>query len=46
VERNGSVIIDFVVKSVDAEINVAELVADNNLCPHQDYIYFSMPTDD
>jgi superfamily II DNA or RNA helicase len=31
---------------VDAEINVAELVADNNLCPHQDYIYFSMPTDD
>jgi superfamily II DNA or RNA helicase len=31
---------------VDAEINVAELIADNNLCPHQDYIYFSMPTQD
>lgn len=31
---------------VDAEINVAELVAENNLCPHQDYIYLSMPTDD
>jgi superfamily II DNA or RNA helicase len=31
---------------VDAEINVAELVADRNLCPHQDYIYFSMPTVD
>lgn len=31
---------------VDAEINVAELVAEQNLCPHQDYIYFSMPTND
>jgi superfamily II DNA or RNA helicase len=31
---------------VDAEINVAELVADKNLCPHQDYIYFSIPTVD
>lgn len=31
---------------VDAEINVAELVAEHNLCPHQDYIYFSLPTSD
>ncbi|MFK7948358.1 MAG: DEAD/DEAH box helicase family protein [Saprospiraceae bacterium] len=31
---------------VDAEINVAELVAEHNLCPHQDYIYFSLPTND
>lgn len=31
---------------VDAEINVAELVAEQNLCPHQDYIYFSLPTSD
>ncbi len=29
---------------VDAEISIPELVADNNLCPHQDYIYFSYPT--
>lgn len=29
---------------VDAEISVPELVAEGNLCPHQDYIYFSEPT--
>ncbi len=31
--------------SIDEEIHVAELVAEKNLCPHQDYIYFSSPTD-
>ena len=29
---------------VDAEISAPELVRENNLCPHQDYIYFSEPT--
>ena len=29
---------------IDAEITVPELVKANNLCPHQDYIYFSYPT--
>ncbi|MDR0594228.1 MAG: DEAD/DEAH box helicase family protein [Bifidobacteriaceae bacterium] len=29
---------------IDAEIAVPELVADATLCPHQDYIYFSLPT--
>lgn len=29
---------------IDAEISVPELVAVNNLCPHQDYIYFNYPT--
>lgn len=29
---------------VDAEISVPELVKADNLCPHQDYIYFSSPT--
>lgn len=29
---------------VDYEINVAELIAEQNLCPHQDYIYASLPT--
>lgn len=31
---------------IDAEISVPELVAANNLCPHQDYIYLNYPTDD
>lgn len=30
---------------VDAEISVPELVVEEDLCPHQDYIYFSRPTD-
>lgn len=30
---------------IDETISVPELVAANNLCPHQDYIYFNMPTD-
>lgn len=29
---------------VDAEISVPELVADRNLCPHEDYIWFSRPS--
>ena len=29
---------------VDAEISVPELVVSGDLCPHQDYIYFSKPT--
>lgn len=29
---------------VDAEISVPELVAEGNLCPHQDYIFFSLPS--
>ncbi len=29
---------------IDEEIFVPELVARNNLCPHQDYIYFNFPT--
>lgn len=29
---------------VDAEISVPELVAEGDLCPHQDYIYFSVPS--
>ncbi|MFN8256919.1 MAG: DEAD/DEAH box helicase family protein [Bacteroidales bacterium] len=29
---------------VDTEISVPELVVENDLCPHQDYIYFSEPT--
>ena len=29
---------------IDEEIVVPELVNDNNLCPHHDYIYFSYPT--
>lgn len=32
--------------SVDAEISVPELVVENDLCPHQDYIYLSEPTDE
>jgi len=30
--------------TVDAEISVPELVVENDLCPHQDYIYLSEPT--
>lgn len=29
---------------VDAEISVPELVAEGDLCPHQDYVYFSVPS--
>lgn len=29
---------------IDAEITVPELVSRKNLCPHQDYVYFSSPT--
>lgn len=29
---------------VDIEIAVPELVIEGDLCPHQDYIYFSLPT--
>ncbi len=28
---------------VDAEVSVPELVLEGNLCPHQDYVYFSVP---
>lgn len=31
---------------VDAEISVPELVKEKNLCPHQDLIYFSEPSED
>ncbi|CAA6690361.1 MULTISPECIES: DEAD/DEAH box helicase family protein [unclassified Lentimonas] len=30
---------------IDAEISVPELVKCGNLCPHQDYIYYSEPTE-
>ncbi|MGY0035243.1 DEAD/DEAH box helicase family protein [Pedobacter sp. NJ-S-72] len=29
---------------VDIEISVPELVIENDLCPHQDYIHFTLPT--
>ncbi len=29
---------------VDAEISVPELVKEGDLCPHQDYVFFSAPT--
>jgi superfamily II DNA or RNA helicase len=29
---------------IDTEISVPELVKCGNLCPHQDYVYFSLPT--
>jgi superfamily II DNA or RNA helicase len=29
---------------VDAEVSVPELVQEGNLCPHQDFVYFSTPT--
>ncbi|MDF9800025.1 superfamily II DNA or RNA helicase [Catalinimonas alkaloidigena] len=31
---------------VDAEISVPELVVEGDLCPHQDYVYFSRPTNE
>jgi len=30
---------------VDAEVSVPELVLEGDLCPHQDYVYFSTPTE-
>lgn len=30
--------------NIDIEISVPELVQAKNLCPHQDYVYFSYPT--
>lgn len=30
---------------VDAEISVPELVVENDLCPHQDYVFFTFPTE-
>ena len=30
--------------NVDEEVGVPELVAEGNLCPHQDYVHFSLPT--
>lgn len=30
--------------AVDTEITIPELVAEGDLCPHQDYIYFTRPT--
>ncbi|MGN1295960.1 MAG: DEAD/DEAH box helicase family protein [Bacilli bacterium] len=30
---------------IDDEIYIPQLVAQNNLCPHQDFIYFSYPND-
>ena len=29
---------------IDEEIGVPELVKEKSLCPHQDYVYFNMPT--
>ncbi len=31
---------------IDEEIFTPELVKDNNLCPHQDYVYFNYPTEE
>ncbi|WP_109315282.1 DEAD/DEAH box helicase [Pseudovibrio ascidiaceicola] len=31
---------------IDAEISVPELVQRGDLCPHQDYVHFSLPTKD
>ncbi len=31
---------------IDEEIFVPQLVGKNNLCPHQDYIYFNYPTEE
>jgi superfamily II DNA or RNA helicase len=30
---------------VDAQVSVPELVLEGDLCPHQDYVYFSTPTE-
>lgn len=32
--------------SIDEEIFVPELIAQKNLCPHQDYIYFNYPSEE
>ena len=32
--------------TIDEEISVPELVMQNTLCPHQDYIYFNYPTEE
>ena len=31
--------------SVDTEISVPELIIEGDLCPHQDYVYFTLPTE-
>lgn len=31
---------------IDMEISVPELIKEGDLCPHQDYVYFSQPTQD
>ncbi|MBU3010559.1 DEAD/DEAH box helicase family protein [Polaribacter vadi] len=31
---------------VDSEISVPELIIEGNLCPHQDYVHFTLPTDE
>jgi len=31
---------------IDAEISMPELIAEGNLCPHQDYIWFTLPAAD
>lgn len=31
--------------AVDAEVSVPELVLSSDLCPHQDYVYFSVPSE-
>jgi superfamily II DNA or RNA helicase len=31
---------------VDSQIGVPELLLEKNLCPHQDYVYFSLPAPD
>lgn len=30
---------------IDCEISVPELVIEGDLCPHQDYVFFTLPTD-
>lgn len=30
---------------IDCEISVPELIAEGDLCPHQDFVYFSRPTE-
>ncbi|MDR2951088.1 MAG: DEAD/DEAH box helicase family protein [Prevotella sp.] len=32
--------------SIDTEISIPELIIEGDLCPHQDHIYFSMPTEE
>jgi len=34
------------VRSIDEEIIVPELVKEKSLCPHQDYVYFNLPTEE